>query len=174
MTELPNDRPLRVLFVCTGNSARSQIAQVVLDRKGRGRFLADSAGSQPAGRVHPRAVASLEGHGYFFTGHPPQNVDAVLHQPWDFVITVCDRAKESCPVFPGQPVIAHWGMPDPAEVTGTEVEQQRAFDDTLVLVSRRIDLLLALPMQKLEKLALQQRVEEIGGAGIAPYAVLVG
>lgn len=172
MSQLPSDRPLRLLFVCTGNSARSQIAQAVLERKGRGRFVADSAGSLPAAKVHPRAIAALESHGYFFTGHPPQNVDAVQHQPWDFVITVCDRAKESCPVFPGQPVIAHWGMPDPAEVEGTEAEQQRAFDDTLLLVSRRIDLLLALPIQKLEKLALQKRVEEIGGAGAPPFAAL--
>jgi protein-tyrosine-phosphatase len=172
MTTLPTNRPYRVIFVCTGNSARSQIAQAVLDRKGRGRFVVDSAGSQPAAQVHPRAIRALESHGYVFAGHQPQNVDAVLHQSWDFVITVCDRARESCPVFPGQPVTAHWGMPDPAEVTGTEEDQQRAFDETLVLVSRRIDLLLALPIQKLEKLALQRRVEEIGGAGTAPFLAL--
>jgi arsenate reductase len=172
MPQIAGGRPLRLLFVCTGNSARSQLAQAVLARKGRGRFDVDSAGSQPAARVHSRAVDALERHGYAFNGHAPQNVDAVLHHPWDFVITVCDRAKESCPVFPGQPVIAHWGMPDPAEATGTDEEQQRAFDETLVLVSRRIDLLLALPIDKLEKLALQQHVNDIGGAGAAPYAAL--
>jgi protein-tyrosine-phosphatase len=173
MPPLPQDRPLRVLFVCTGNSARSQLAQAVLQRKGRGRFQADSAGSQPATRVHPRAIDTLERHGYAFAGHAPQSVDAVLHQTWDFVITVCDRARESCPVFPGQPVIAHWGMPDPAEVSGTETAQQRAFDETLVLVSRRIDLLLALPIDKLERLALQKRVNEIGGAGAPPHVALM-
>ncbi len=168
MTSLPNDRPLRLLFVCTGNSARSQMAQTVLDGKGRGRFIAESAGSQPATQVNPLAIKTLEKYGHFYTGHPPQGLDAVMNEPWDFVITVCDRAKESCPVFPGQPVIAHWGMPDPAEVIGTEAERERAFDDALLLISRRIDLLLALPIQKLEKLALQHRVNEIGGAGAPP------
>ncbi len=165
------DRPLRVLFVCTGNSARSQIAQTILNRKGRGRFQAESAGSQPAARVHPLAIQALERHGYFWQGHAPQGLDAVLGQPWDFVITVCDRAKESCPLFPGQPVTAHWGMPDPAEVLGTDLERQRAFDDALLLMQRRLDLFLALPMDKLEKLALQTRVGEIGGAGMTPLAV---
>ncbi|HTS89938.1 MAG TPA: arsenate reductase ArsC [Gemmatimonadales bacterium] len=168
MTTLPSDRPLRVLFVCTGNSARSQIAQTVLNRKGRGRFVAESAGSQPAEQVNPLAISTLERHGFFWTGHAPQGLDAVMGQPWDFVITVCDRAKETCPIFPGQPVIAHWGMPDPAEATGTEEERQRMFDDTLLLISRRLDLFLALPMEKLEKLALQHRVNEIGGAGAPP------
>ena len=164
----PSNRPFRVLFVCTGNSARSQIAQALLNRKGRGRFIADSAGSQPAERVNPMAISTMEKHGYFWTGHPPQGLDAVMGQPWDFVITVCDRAKESCPIFPGQPVMAHWGMPDPAEATGTETERERAFDDTLLLISRRLDLFLALPMEKLEKLALQQQVNEIGGVGAPP------
>jgi len=171
MTSLPADRPLRVLFVCTGNSARSQMAQTVLNRKGRGRFVAESAGSQPAERVNPLAISTLEHHGFFWTGHAPQGLDVVIEQPWDFVITVCDRAKETCPIFPGQPVIAHWGMPDPAEVTGTEEERQRVFDDTLLLISRRLDLFLALPMAKLEKLALQHRVNEIGGAGAPPLAM---
>ena len=168
MSSLPINRPLRVLFVCTGNSARSQIAQTVLNRKGQGRFVAESAGSEPAARVHPMAVATLEKAGFFWTGHPPQGLDPVMGQAWDFVITVCDRARESCPIFPGQPVIAHWGMPDPAEATGTEAERQRVFDDTLLLISRRIDLFLALPIDKLEKLALERRVNEIGGAGLPP------
>jgi protein-tyrosine-phosphatase len=165
---IPSNHPFRVLFVCTGNSARSQIAQTLLNRKGRGRFIADSAGSQPAEWVNPMAISTMEKHGYFWTGHPPQGLDAVMGQPWDFVITVCDRAKESCPIFPGQPVMAHWGMPDPAEATGTETERERAFDDTLLLISRRLDLFLALPMEKLEKLALQQQVNEIGGVGAPP------
>jgi arsenate reductase (thioredoxin) len=170
MASLPVDRPFRVLFVCTGNSARSQIAQTVLNQKGRGRFLADSAGSAPAARVNPLAIAALEGHGFFYSGHPPQGIDTVMGQPWDFVITVCDRAKESCPIFPGQPVLAHWGMPDPAEAAGAAAERQRAFDDALLLISRRIDLLLALPIEKLARLALQRRVDEIGGAGASPHA----
>lgn len=164
MTTLPADRPLRLLFVCTGNSARSQIAQAVLQRKGRGQFVAESAGSQPAARVNPLAIAALEGAGYFYSGHPPQGLESVMGQDWDFVITVCDRARESCPVFPGQPVIAHWGLPDPAEATGSDTERRRAFDDALLTISRRIDLLLALPIHKLEKLALQRKVNEIAGA----------
>lgn len=161
-------RPLRLIFVCTGNSARSQMAQALLNHKGRGRFVAESAGSQPAARVNPLAIECLESHGYGWTGHAPQGLDSVMNQPWDFVITVCDRAKESCPIFPGQPILAHWGMPDPAEVEGTDAERRRAFDDALLLISRRIDLLLALPVEKLEKMALEKRVAEIGGAGIAP------
>ena len=114
----PVQKPLRVLFLCTGNSARSQIAEKVLNRKGHGRFLAESAGSQPAVKVNPLAIETLEKHGYFWTGGHPRGVDALLTADWDFVITVCDRAKEACPVFPGQPVIAHWGMTDPAAGRG--------------------------------------------------------
>lgn len=158
----PQDKPLRVLFLCTGNSARSQIAEKVLNRKGGGRFTAESAGSRPASQVNPHAIEALERHGYFWTGGRPRSVDGVINQEWDFVITVCDRAKEACPIFPGQPVIAHWGMPDPAEVEGTEDEKRRAFDDTLLVISRRLDLLLALPLDKLSRLALEHRVEMIG------------
>ena len=163
MTSTLQNRPLRVLFLCTGNSARSQIAERLLNRKGRGRITAESAGSLPAPRVNPHAIETLERHGYFFwaCGHP-RSVDRVLDGDWDFVITLCDRARETCPVFPGQPVIAHWGMPDPAAVEGTEDDKWRAFDDTLLLLSRRIDLLLALPIDKLSRLALEHRVRAIG------------
>jgi protein-tyrosine-phosphatase len=159
------EKKLRVLFLCTGNSARSQIAENLLNRKGGGRFVAESAGSQPAREVNPHAVEALERNGYFWTGGHPKHVDGLVHRDWDFVITVCDRAKESCPIFPGQPVIAHWGMPDPAAVQGPDSEKRRAFDDTLLIISRRIDLFLALPMEKLSKLALQHRVQAIGNTG---------
>jgi arsenate reductase (thioredoxin) len=155
----------RVLFLCTGNSARSQIAEKVLNRKGSGRFVAESAGSQPAARVNPFAIETLERHGYFWTGGQPRGLDGLAQQNWDFVITVCDRAREACPFFPGQPVIAHWGMPDPAAVEGSDEEKRRAFNDTLLLISRRLDLLLALPIEKLSRLALEHRVKEIGSAG---------
>jgi arsenate reductase (thioredoxin) len=158
-------RPLRVLFLCTGNSARSQLAEAVLNRKGVGRFLAESAGSRPAARVNPYAVETLRIHGYEWQGHPPRGLDGVLDQQWDFVITVCDRARESCPFFHGQPMIAHWGMPDPAEVEGTDQEKRRAFNEAFLLINRRIDLLLALPMPKLERLALEHRVRAIGDVG---------
>jgi arsenate reductase len=152
----------RVLFLCTGNSARSQIAEQVLNRKGRGRFAAESAGSHPATQVNPYAIETLERHGYFWPGGQPRGLDGLTERDWDFVITVCDRAKEACPLFPGQPVIAHWGMPDPAAVAGTEEEKRRAFDDTILTISRRLDLLLALPIDKLSRLALAKRVKDIG------------
>ena len=160
-------RAFQVLFLCTGNSARSQIAEKILNRKGRGRFLAESAGSQPAAHVNPLAVEALERHGYFWTGGRPRGLDGLTEQDWDFVITVCDRAKEACPLFPGQPVIAHWGMPDPAAVTGTDEEKRRAFDDTVLTISRRLDLLLALPIEKLSRLALEHHVKEIGTSAAA-------
>jgi arsenate reductase len=160
-----SDKPLRVLFLCTGNSARSQIAETLLNRKGAGRFVAESAGTNPATHVNPRAIEALERHGYFWTGGYPKSLDGLLDRHWDFVITVCDRAREACPIFPGQPVIAHWGMPDPAAVVGTEVEIRRAFDDTVLVTGRRIDLFLALPMEKLSRLALEEQMKAIGTSG---------
>jgi arsenate reductase len=155
-------RPWRVLFLCTGNSARSQIAEALLNRRGGDRFVAQSAGSQPAARVNPHALAVLEASGLAWGGRPPRGIDEVAGEPWDIVITVCDRAKESCPILPGQPLVAHWGMPDPAEVQGDEVAVRRAFEETLALLGRRIDLLLALPVDRLDPLVLQQRISAIG------------
>jgi len=159
------DRTFRVLFLCTGNSARSQIAEKILNRKGRGRFVAESAGSHPAAQVNPLAVEALERHGYFWTGGRPRGLEGLAEQHWDFVITVCDRAKEACPFFPNQPVMAHWGMPDPAVVVGTDEEKRRAFADTVLTISRRLDLFLALPIEKLSRLALENRVQDIGRSG---------
>jgi len=156
------DRPWRVLFLCTGNSARSQIAEALLNRKGGGRYVAESAGSQPAARVNPHALAAMKASGLDWGGQPPRGIDDVARERWDLVITVCDRAKESCPILPGQPVVAHWGMPDPAEVQGDETTVRRAFEGTLDLLGRRIDLLLALPVERLDRMALQQQVRSIG------------
>jgi protein-tyrosine-phosphatase len=144
------------------------MAETVLNRKGRGRFDAHSAGSQPADRVNPLAIETMEGSGLSWTGHPPRSVDGLEREHWDFVITVCDRARESCPVFPGQPVLAHWGMEDPASVIGSEEVRQRAFRNALTMISRRIDLFLALPIEKLERLALEKRVQAIGGGDLIP------
>jgi arsenate reductase (thioredoxin) len=166
MTE-SDRRPLRVLFLCTGNSARSQMAEAVLNRKGRGRFVAESAGSRPAARVNPGAVEALRNGGMEWRGHPPRGLDGLDREPWDFVITVCDRAKEACPVFPGQPILAHWGMPDPAAVEGDESVKRAAFVDALTLISRRIDLLLALRPEKLERLVLKAKVQAIGEVGLS-------
>ncbi|HXY20730.1 MAG TPA: arsenate reductase ArsC [Gemmatimonadales bacterium] len=158
--------PFRVLVLCTGNSARSQIAETLFNRLGAGRVHAESAGSQPAPRVNPLAIATLKEHGFVWTGHPPRGMDGLEREPWDFVITVCDKAKEACPVFPGRPVIAHWGMPDPAEVAGDEATRRAAFRDALLLIRRRIELMLALPLDKLERMALEARVRAIGGPAL--------
>jgi protein-tyrosine-phosphatase len=155
-------RPFRVLFLCTGNSARSQIAEALLARKGRGRFVVGSAGSHPAATINPLAVAVLGEHGIRWDGHKPKSVDQVAGERWDFVITVCDRAKEACPIFPGQPVFAHWGLPDPADAKGSREEKLRVFRETAAHLGRRIDLMLALPMEKLERAAHEERLRAIG------------
>jgi arsenate reductase len=161
----PIQNAYRVLFLCTGNSARSQIAEVVLNKKGRGRFRAESAGSNPAARVNPHAIQALQEAGITWHGHPPRGLIGLDEKPWDFVITVCDRAKEACPVFPGQPILSHWGMPDPAAVEGDDAAKRTAFVDALTLISRRIDLLLALPVEKLDRLVLEAQVRAIGEVG---------
>ncbi len=155
-------RTFRLLFVCTGNSARSQMAEALLNWKGGGRFHAESAGSKPAARLNPYAVETLRELGVPWAGRTPRSLDGLDREKWDFVVTVCDRARESCPIFPGQPVVAHWGMPDPAEVDGDEAAKRAAFRDAFLLLSRRIDLLLALPLDGLERLALAARVQAIG------------
>jgi arsenate reductase len=163
----PIQNGYRVLFLCTGNSARSQMAEAVLNQKGKGRFRAESAGSSPAARVNPYAIQALREGGIAWEGHPPRGLAGLDREGWDFVITVCDRAKEACPVFPGQPVLAHWGMPDPAAVEGDEVTRRAAFVDALTLINRRIDLMLALPIEKLDRLVLEAKVRAIGGVGLA-------
>jgi protein-tyrosine-phosphatase len=133
---------LRVLFVCTGNSARSQMAESVLNRRGAGRYEAESAGSQPAARVHPLAVEVLREAGLGWSGRQPRGLDGAERERWDLVITVCDQAKEACPVFLGRPVVEHWGMPDPAAVNGDAATRRAAFVETLALINRRVDDLL--------------------------------
>jgi arsenate reductase len=163
----PRSHSYRVLFLCTGNSARSQIAETVLNRKGHGRFKAESAGSRPAARVNPFALQVLAESGIDWAGHQPRGVEDLRGQSWDFVITVCDKAREACPMFPGQPILSHWGMPDPAAVEGDDEEKQRAFREALTLISRRIDLLLVLPLEKLDRLVLEAKLQAIGEVGLA-------
>ena len=153
--------PLHLLFLCTGNSARSQIGEAILTRKGRDRFAVASAGSQPAARVNPLTVDVLGEFGIDWSGREPKGIEAVVSREWDLIITVCDQAREACPTFPGRPAIAHWSMPDPAKVVGSDEVRRQAFRDTVHYLSRRIDLLLALPVEKLERLALEQRVRAI-------------
>ena len=153
--------PMRVLFLCTGNSARSQMAEALMNEKAQGRFVAESAGSQPAARVNPFAVQALRDIGIEWSARAPRNVDGLVDQHWDFVITVCDKAKEACPILPGHPVHAHWGMEDPADVEGSDAEKTRAFTAARVLLARRIDLMLALPVEKLQRVSLERRLGEI-------------
>jgi len=135
----------RVLFVCTGNSARSQMAEAILNVKAKGRVEAASAGSRPAARVNRYALETLREFDIPWSGHSPRSVAGLEREPWDYVITVCDRAKESCPIFPGRPALAHWSLPDPAEVEGDDAAKRAAFRNTFREISRRVDELLALP-----------------------------
>ncbi len=112
--------------------------------------------------MNPLAIAALKRAGIEWHGHPPRSVDGLENEPWDFVITVCDNAREACPIFPGQPILAHWGMEDPAEVQGSDDDKARAFEHARLMINRRIDLLLALPAEKLERIALASRVRAIG------------
>ena len=161
MTTAPA-RSLRVLILCTGNSARSQMAEAIMNAKGKGRFHAASAGSKPAARVNPFAIEIMKEFRTPWSGHPPRGLDGLAREQWDVVITVCDKAKESCPIFPGQPVMAHWGMPDPADVVGDDDTKRAAFREAFQVLSRRIDLFLALPFEKLERWAMELRVRAIG------------
>jgi arsenate reductase len=152
---------MRVLFLCTGNSARSQMAEALMNVKARGKFSAESAGSRPAQRVNPFAIQALHDVGIDWTGHTPRSVDALMGEKFDFVITVCDNAKEACPILPGHPIHAHWGMEDPAEVVGSDAVKSQAFRAARALIARRIDLMLALPIDKLQRVTLGKRLDEI-------------
>lgn len=159
-------RPLNVLFLCTHNSARSIIAEAILNRLGQQKFKGFSAGSQPSGRVHPFAHDLLRQLGY--------DISALRSKSWeeftgpdapdlDFVFTVCDdAANEVCPVWPGQPISAHWGLPDPSAYQGTETECRVAFADTHRMLHQRISIFTSLPLTSLDKLSLQRRLDDIG------------
>jgi protein-tyrosine-phosphatase len=152
----------RVLFLCTGNSARSQIAQALLERDGAGRFEAESAGTEPAAKVNPGAIEALAATGIRWAGHQPRRVEEVERREWDLVVTVCDDARESCPLFPPGPIIAHWGVPDPAAVTGDEMTRRTAFLDALAMLRRRVAALVELPVEKLPRAELERRIRGIG------------
>ena len=160
------DRPYNVLFLCTGNSARSIIAEAILNKIGSGRFRAWSAGSQPKGRVNPRTLTLLRGLGFDTSGFRSKswNEFAKPGAPaLDFVFTVCDNAAgEACPIWPGKPITAHWGISDPAEATGTEAQIGQAFSDAYRMLNQRISLFTSLPIASLDKLTLQNRLREIG------------
>lgn len=155
-----------VLFLCTGNSARSIMAEAILNHRGSGRFTGYSAGSHPTGRPRPEALAQIEQAGMAMAGLRSKSWDefAAPGAPrLDFVLTVCDNAaKEACPYWAGQPMTAHWGVADPAAVHGTPEESGRAFRDAFVVLDRRIGLFLALPLGTLEGLSIKQALEGIG------------
>jgi arsenate reductase len=159
-------RPLNVLFLCTGNSARSIIAEAILNRERRGRFRAFSAGSHPKGEVNPHTIDLLRSLHYRvadFRSKPWDEFEGPDAPKLDFVFTVCDAAAaEACPIWPGQPMTAHWGMPDPAAAQGSPAEVALAFADTYRMLSNRIGLFLNLPMASLGKLSLQRRLDDIG------------
>ena len=155
-----------VLFLCTGNSARSILAEAILKRKGLPNFVAFSAGSHPSGQVRPEALRQLELAGLPKEGLHSKSWDEFAKPDapkMDFVFTVCDNAaKEVCPVWPGQPITAHWGVPDPAAAQGTSEQIERAYREAFVTLDRRISLLLCLPLASLDKLAVKREVERIG------------
>jgi arsenate reductase len=157
-----------VLFICTGNSARSIIAEALLNAFGRDRFRAYSAGSHAKGEVHPLALQELQALRVPIEGLRSKSWEefAKADAPhMDFVLTVCDHAAgEVCPTWPGQPISAHWGMPDPAAVTGTEDVRRHAFREAALMMKRRLDIMMALPIDRLERLALQHEIREIGKA----------
>jgi protein-tyrosine-phosphatase len=159
-------RPLNVLFLCTGNSARSIVAEAIMNREGRGRFQAFSAGSHPKGEVNPNTLRLLDNLHYKtgdFRSKSWDEFEAPGAPKLDFVFTVCDdAAAEVCPIWPGQPMTAHWGMPDPAVATGSGAEIALAFADTYRMMNNRITLFMNLPLASLDRLSLQGRLDEIG------------
>ena len=155
-----------VLFLCTGNSARSIMAEAIMNRKGFPNFAAFSAGSHPKGAVHPAALRQIETAKLPITGLRSKDWSEFAKQgapQLDFVFTVCDNAaKEVCPIWPGQPMTAHWGVPDPATVEGTPEQIEKVFRDAFIILDRRISLFLCLPLSSLDKLAIKKEIDSIG------------
>jgi arsenate reductase len=160
------DKPYNVLFLCTHNSARSILAEAIMNRLGGDNFKAFSAGSQPRGQVHPFALDLLRNAGHDVSelrSKSWQEFSRPGAPPLDFVFTVCDNAaNEVCPVWPGQPMTAHWGVPDPSLVEGSQPERRLAFADTMRMLSQRIGIFMSLPFRSLDKMSLQNRLREIG------------
>jgi protein-tyrosine-phosphatase len=169
MRDQTPERPYNVLFLCTGNSARSILGEAILNRIGKGKFVAYSAGSQPKGAVHPQTLSLLKRLDFPTGDLRSKSWDEFAKDgapPLDFVFTVCDNAaNEICPAWPGQPMTAHWGIPDPAAAVGDETEIAKAFRDAYQLMQRRIELFASLPVASLDRLSLQRRIDEIGACG---------
>jgi len=165
-------RAFNILFLCTGNSARSILAEAIMNKAGAGKFFAYSAGSMPKGKLHPKALELLSRLDYPTAGLRSKSWDefAAPGAPeLDFVITVCDNAAgEVCPIWPGQPMTAHWGIPDPAAVEGAPVEVNFAFNDAYRVLNNRLTLFASLPFESLDRLSLKRRIDEIGTKTEAP------
>ena len=166
MSDALEGRVLNVLFLCTGNSARSIMAEAILNKLGAGKFRAYSAGSQPKGRVNPHTTQLLQSLAYETSGFRSKSWNEFARPgapALDFVFTVCDNAAgETCPVWPGQPMTAHWGVPDPALAKGSAEQIERAFREAYLLLERRISLFLSLPLSSLDKLTIQKEINRIG------------
>jgi arsenate reductase len=152
----------RILFLCTGNSCRSQMAEALMNHLGGDRYVAFSAGSQPAGFVHLLAIQTMREMGIDISRNESKSLDLYLHEAWDLIITVCDDAKESCPVFPGQKIGAHWSFEDPAKFEGSEEKKKDFFRKIAMEIESRIRLLLDLPEDKLSNEVYQHEVKRIG------------
>ncbi len=169
-----SDTPLNVLFLCTGNSARSIMAEAIINRVGAGKFRGYSAGSMPKGEVHPGTLEILRRNSFRtgdFRSKSWEEFSGSDAPRLDFVFTVCDNAaSEACPIWPGQPMTAHWGVPDPGAATGNEAEIALAFADTYRVLSNRITLFTSLPLASLDRLSLQRRLDDIGKGADQPAA----
>ncbi len=169
-----SSQPYEVLFLCTGNSARSILAESILNRLGAGRFKAYSAGSMPSGKVNPFAIKLLESLRYPTDGLFSKSWDEFAKdgaREFDFIITVCDNAAgEVCPIWPGKPMRAHWGIPDPAATTGSDTDIALAFADSYRMLSNRISLMINLPIEKLDRMSLKRRIDDIGQTNDAPQS----
>ena len=153
----------RVLVLCTGNSCRSVMAEGLLNHYGKDKILAFSAGSFPTGNVHPMSLATLKRHGINDQGYRSKSWDEFLDQPIDILITVCDNAAgEVCPIFPGSPIKAHWGVPDPAHLQGSQTEMEAEFDRIFSMLEHRVKVFLRLPFEQMGKDELRQKLNEIG------------
>jgi arsenate reductase len=152
----------KVLFLCIKNSSRSQIAEAILNSKAGDRFEAYSAGSKPANQVNPFAVKIMQEVDVDLSEKKPESAEKYLDVKFDFVITLCDKMKEECPNFPGDPIVAHWGMPDPDEKEGSEEEKIKEFRKTRNEILNRINLFINLPMEKLDRLTMESKTKEIG------------
>ncbi|GAA0219071.1 hypothetical protein GCM10009125_05020 [Castellaniella daejeonensis] len=163
---MTTNTPYNALFICTGNSARSILAEGILNELGQGRFRAYSAGSHPKGEVHPLALDTLKRLNIPAADYRSKSWDEFVAPGaplFDFIFTVCDNAAgEVCPLWPGKPVSAHWGVPDPAAVEGSEEQKVKAFKDTALILRRRIELFVSLPFERLDAMSLQHKLRDIG------------